>query len=107
MLRSPGFYKKAGYCWIRLLALNDPHKPAGKDSATREEDEAFCTVEDHVARGGTLSDPEDDGGKEGEDDRCAEMRELHGYSFFPIAMSYASTALITFSKPATIMNFVP
>src|SRR5437016_3366717 len=88
--------------------LYHPHHPTRQDGAGYEEAEAFCTIESHVARRRALGDAENDRGEEGEDNRRAEVGELDAhYSFFPIAMSWASTALITFSRPATMMNLVP
>jgi hypothetical protein len=88
--------------------LYHPHHPACQDGSDYEEAEAFGAIQGHVARGCALGNAENDGGEEGKNDRCGKVGELDvHYSFFPIAISWASTALITFSRPATMMNFVP
>src|SRR5260370_16929868 len=61
---------------------------------------------DHHPRLRSLRDPEDDGGKQGEEQNSAEVRDGHE-AFLPVASEWASTAEMMFSRPATTMNFVP
>src|SRR5215813_4363430 len=72
---------------VKQSVLYYPHQPTRCDGSCSEKREAFSSVEDHVAWRCALGDAKDDGCEEGEDNRCAEVGELHGYSFFPIAMS--------------------
>jgi len=88
--------------------LQYPEQPATDDDAAGKPDKTF----DPVAELGThilfLGYAKDNRGKEGEQQGGAKMREFQGFhDFFPMAMWCASTALIIFNSPATIMNFVP
>src|SRR6266850_2770836 len=86
-----------------------PHKPAAANQPDHEPDEGFQAVAQHFAGSVSLRDAKDDGGKQRKYECRAEVRELDDghHDFFPMAIWCASTALIRFSRPATIMNLVP
>ncbi len=86
--------------------LDEPHDPACGDGATYEQGKAECAEADHRPRLRSLRDPEDDGGKQGEEQNSAEVRDGHE-AFLPVASEWASTAEMMFSRPATTMNLVP
>ena len=93
--------------------LQKPHKPSSGNGAEQEHAEAIEGIADHPWPGLSLGDTEDNGDEEGKDYGCAEMRQYEGgqgkahYCFFPSAISWASTALIMLSRPATMMYLVP
>ena len=86
--------------------LDQPHHPTADDGSTDKEGEAEGAEADHHSRFGTLRDAEDDRSEEGEQKDSAEVRDRHE-CFLPVASEWASTAAMTFSRPATTMNFVP
>lgn len=91
---------------IVILVPNQPHQPAAAEEAQGEPGKAFEAVAHHLARLAFLSDAENHRGEDGEEQRGGKVRELD-HDFFPIAIWCASTALMTLSSPATIMNLVP
>src|ERR1700674_180968 len=88
------------------LVFDHPHHPAADDGAADKQDKAERAEADHHSRLGPLRDAEDDRSEEGEQKHGAEVRDRHE-SFLPVASEWASTAEITFSRPATTINLVP
>lgn len=87
---------------------DEPHNPAANDQSANKPDKAFHAVTHHVAGRVALRDAEDNGSKQREQERRAEVREFKVHQdFFPMAIWCASTALMMFNKPATTRNFVP
>jgi len=65
---------------------DEPHRPAGSKGAAEEHHKAIQAVANHVASGIAVRDSENDGGEERKHKRGAEVGELNGHCFFPIAM---------------------
>ncbi len=70
----------------RELSSHQPHGPAGYDNATKEHHKTIKSVADHVASGFAVRNAENDGRKKREDKSRAEVSELDGHCFFPMAM---------------------
>src|SRR5262245_40513715 len=100
----PSFGKAKNYSMPQ-----DPHQPAADDQAPGKPCEGFQAVAQHFARLAPLCNTENNRGQQHEDQRCAEVGKFKfGHqSFLPMAIWCASTALITLSSPATMMNLVP
>jgi len=86
--------------------FDQPHRPAGDDGSTDKQGKAERAKPNHHPRFSPLRDAEDDRGEEREQKHSAEVRYRHE-SFLPVASEWASTAAITFSRPATTINLVP
>ena len=86
--------------------FDEPHDPTADDGAPDEQDKAEGAEADHHSRLGALRDAEDYRREEGKEKHGAEVRYRHE-SFLPVASEWASTAEITFNRPATTMNLVP
>src|ERR1700722_1959536 len=89
------------------LAVDEVHQPACYDHGACEEHKAIDPVTHHGARFAALRDAEDGGCEEREEQDSREVGGSQSHDFLPMRMLCASTAAITFSRPATTMNLVP
>jgi hypothetical protein len=91
---------------LTALVLDQPHHPARRDRSTDEQREAEGAEPDHHPWLRPLGYSEDYRSKQGKQQNRSKMRDHHE-RFLPVASECASTAEITFNKPATTMNLVP
>ena len=90
------------------LSRDEKHHPAEYDGRAYEEDEAIGAVSDHLPGSFALGNAEHNRGAEREQHhRCKVRGPEHQADFLPVRRLWASTAAMTFSKPATTMNRVP
>lgn len=92
---------------FKALAGDEEHDPAEDDGGADEEGKAIEAVAEHAARIFALSDAEDRGSKEREEQHGGEVGGMDHSGFLPVRMLCASTAAMTLSRPATTMNLVP
>ncbi len=90
-----------------LLALEEPHDPAGDEDSADEPGEAVEAIVDHASGFVALRDAEDNGGADRKDESGGEVREVEVHCFFPMAMWYASMAAMKLSRPPQTRNLVP
>jgi len=86
--------------------LDQPHQPACYNGSADEQYEAESPETNHHPGIRALRDSKDNGCKQGEQQDRAKVRDRHD-AFLPVASEWASTAAMTFNKPATTMNLVP
>src|SRR6185437_6021770 len=91
----------------RSSAVDEVHQPACDDDGSGEEHKAIDAVAHHGTRFAPLRDTEDSGCKEREEQHGREVGGAEDQDFLPMRMLCASTAAMTFSRPATTMNLVP
>jgi hypothetical protein len=77
----------------RKLSSHQPHCPTGDDHAANEHHKTIQAVAEHIARGVTVRDTEDDGRNERKNQSRAEVSELNGHYFFPVIVSFQSLFL--------------
>ena len=70
----------------RNLVPQQPHGPTGHDNATDEHHEAIKPVADLLLRAFALSDAEDNGRKNGEQDCRRKMGKRQVHFFLPMAI---------------------
>ena len=89
------------------LVFDEPHRPAGDDDGTDQENEAEGSEADHHFGGGALGDAEDYRDAEREDKHSGEVRQHQSEAFLPLASECASTAAMMLRRPPTIRKFLP